>query len=116
MLKIAPIQTTADALAFSGLVWFSASGSGPAIKPVTAAFLSYEEAAAWAARHPGQTVHFPGGNQLQARYALADGLEGFTRRATEGIARQITSGTDAVMIGARVASFPMIEGSDVELR
>lgn len=88
MLKITTAQATADALAFSGLVWFSASGSGPAIKPVTAAFLSYEEAAAWAARHPGQTVHFPGGNQLQARYALADGLKGFTRSATEGLARQ----------------------------
>jgi hypothetical protein len=85
-LPTVELRETADRLVFSRLVWFSASGSGPAIKPVTAAFLSYEEAAAWAARHPGQTVHFPGGGQLQARYALADGLEAFTRRCTEGLA------------------------------
>jgi len=88
MLKIVPSQQTADALAFSGLIWFSSGGSGDAIKPVTAAFLSYEEAASWACRHPGQTVHFPGGNQLQASFAMADGLSAFIQRATHAKAQQ----------------------------
>lgn len=70
-------RETADALTFSNLVWFSQSGSGEAIRPVTAAFIDHREAMAWAARHPGQTVHFPGGNQLQAHYAMADGADAF---------------------------------------
>lgn len=84
-LEVVPAQDTADRLMFSRLVWFSSGGSGHNIKPVTAAFLSYEDAAGWAASHPSETVHFPGGNQMQASYALADGLTEFTRRCTEGL-------------------------------
>lgn len=87
-LEITTAQAIADRLMFSPLIWFSNPGSGDAIKPVTAAFLSYEEAAAWAARHPGQFVHFPGGDQMGAREALADGLAVFTRRCTKALAAQ----------------------------
>lgn len=80
MLPITPLRDTADVLAFSRLVWFSRSGSGADIKAVTAAFLDVEDALAWAKLHPGQTVHFPGGGQLQARYALIDGDDHFRRR------------------------------------
>lgn len=59
----------------SPLIWFSRSGSGAEIAGVTAAFLDPMEAAEYAVAHTGETVHFPGGTQLQAFYALADGLE-----------------------------------------
>lgn len=80
MLPIVPLRDTADRLMFSALVWFSQSGSGADIKPITAAFLDVEDAIAWGKAHPGQTVHFPGGGQLQARYALIDGDDHFRRR------------------------------------
>lgn len=83
MLKINEPRATADALMFSHLIWFSQSGSGDDIKPVTAAFLDTNDAMAWAVAHPGQTVHFPGGNQLQAHFAMADGRDWFIRCADQ---------------------------------
>jgi hypothetical protein len=81
----AALQHIADVLRAtpnSPLVWFSRSGSGDAIAPVTAAFLDVNAAMAWAVTNPSDTVHFPNGNQLQAHFAMADGRDEFIRRAT----------------------------------
>jgi hypothetical protein len=63
------------------LIWFSRSGSGDQIAGVSAAFLDPLEAAAYAVTHTGETVVFPNGTQLQARFALADGLDRWLERA-----------------------------------
>lgn len=63
------------------LIWFSASGSGSDIAGITAAFIDPHEALRYAVSHRSETVHFPDGVQLQALFAMKDGIETFLLRS-----------------------------------